>query len=70
MNQPNEQTFSSSNILLKKIWRLKETVEFLGISKGHLYNLTSRNEIPHIKKGKLLYFVPQDVENWVLEGNS
>lgn len=53
----------------KQIWRIKDTAEYLGVSKGHLYNLVSRREIPFIKKGKLLYFIPSEIENWLLEGS-
>lgn len=53
----------------KKIWRIEDVVEFLGVSKGYIYQLTSKEKIPFIKKGKLVYFVPQEIENWVLEGN-
>lgn len=51
------------------IWRINDVSKYLGVTKGHIYNLVSRNKIPHIKKGRLLYFVPSEIENWVLEGN-
>jgi len=51
------------------IWRIGDVVEYTGLSKGHIYNLTSRDEIPHTKKGKILFFVPEEIRNWILEGN-
>lgn len=51
-----------------EIWRMKHVCEYLGVTRGHIYNLVSQNKIPYIKKGKLLYFIPGDIENWVLGG--
>lgn len=53
----------------KKIWRIIDVAEYLQCSVKTIYNKTSRGEIPHIKKGKTLYFRPDVIESWVLEGN-
>ena len=53
----------------KKIWRVRDVAEFLGCSKWHVYNLASDEKIPKIKKGKFIYFVPERIHNWVLEGD-
>jgi excisionase family DNA binding protein len=53
----------------KKIWRINDVALFLQCSVKTIYNKTSKGEIPHIKKGKTLYFRPEEIENWVLEGN-
>ena len=53
----------------KKIWRVKDVAEFLGCSCGHIYNLVSDEKIPKIKKGKFVYFVPERILEWVLEGD-
>ena len=53
----------------KKIWRIADVAEFLGCSKWHIYRLTSDEKIPYIKKGKFIYFVPDCIHNWVLEGD-
>ena len=37
-------------------------------SKYTLYGLTSRREIPFIKKGKKLYFERMELEAWIMEG--
>lgn len=52
-----------------QIWRTEQVAEYLGLSKGHIYNLTSDEKIPFHKKGKVLYFIPSEIENWILEGN-
>lgn len=67
----NDNTKLENNpISNKEFWRIKETSAYLGISIGHLYNLTSKREIPFYKKGKILYFRPLELENWILEGNT
>ena len=60
----------SNSLFDKKIWRTIDVAEFLQISVKTVYNKTSKGEIPYIKKGKVLYFRPEEIENWVLEGNS
>lgn len=59
----------SHTLFYKRIWRTSDVAEFLGVSKGHIYNLCSRREIPFVKKGKQLYFIPKEIENWLLQGN-
>lgn len=54
----------------KRIWRINDAAAYLQCSVRTLYNKTSKGEIPYIKKGKALYFRPEEIENWVLEGNS
>lgn len=58
-----------NNIFDKKIWRIEDVAEYLQISVKTIYNKTSKSEIPYIKKGKILYFRPEEIESWVLEGN-
>ena len=53
----------------KRIWRISDVALFLQCSVGTIYNKTSKGEIPHIKKGKTLYFRPAEIESWVMEGN-
>lgn len=53
----------------KKIWRVKDVADFLGCSTGHIYNLTSDERIPKVKKGKFVFFIPEEIHNWVLEGD-
>lgn len=53
----------------KRIWRIADVAEYLQCSVKTIYNKTSKGEIPHIKKGKVLYFNPVEIENWLMEGN-
>ena len=44
-----------------------EAADYLGISKSHLYKLTSANKIPHYKPhGKRLYFTKGELNTWLL----
>lgn len=41
---------------------------FTGLSKSHLYKLTSAQKIPHYKpSGKMLYFDREELEKWLLQ---
>lgn len=52
----------------KKIWTKKDVSLFLGLSVGTIYNKTHKGEIPFKKRGNRLYFIPQDILNWIDEG--
>jgi predicted DNA-binding transcriptional regulator AlpA len=59
----------SAKIFHNRIWRVKDVANFLGCSTGHIYNLSSDERIPKVKKGKFLYFIPENILNWIQEGN-
>lgn len=41
---------------------------FTGISKSHLYKLTSASIVPHYKpRGKMIYFDRAELEKWLLQ---
>ena len=59
----------------KIIWRVDDVAEFLGVSVGHVYNLVLASKqmrrgsgIPYRKRGKLLYFLPNEIFDWIDEG--
>ena len=51
----------------KEVLNLNDVAIWTGISKAHLYRLTSEQEIPHYKKGKNLFFKKSEIEEWMLE---
>ncbi len=61
---------NKNELFKKKLWRVSDLAEFLGISKGHIYNLNSEGRIPSRKKGKLLFFIPVEIFEWVLDGGT
>lgn len=50
----------------KQVLTVSEVIEFLSISKSHLYKLTSTKRIPHSKQGKRLYFDRAALEHWLV----
>ena len=57
-----------SNLYKKKIWRVADVAIFMNVSKGHIYNLCYKSMIPKYKKGKCLYFIPDEILEWILQG--
>lgn len=51
----------------KTVLDLSEAATFTGYSESHLYNLTSKKQIPHYKKNRKLYFKKSELEEWLLE---
>ena len=51
----------------KTVLNLDEVSEFTGLSKSHLYKLTSQGLIPHYKpNGKYIFFNRLELEKWLL----
>ena len=50
----------------KNVLTFDEVARFTGLSKSHLYKLTSGAKIPHFKpQGKFIYFNRVEVEVWL-----
>ncbi|MBL7871379.1 MAG: helix-turn-helix domain-containing protein [Cyclobacteriaceae bacterium] len=47
---------------------LDEASEFTGLSKSTIYRLTSQKQIPHIKRGRLL-FNRAELTSWIQAGS-
>ena len=47
--------------------RINDVAKILGCSIGHIYNLAHKDEIPHYKKGKYLFFLYSDILDWIME---
>lgn len=51
----------------KTVLNLAEVAELTGLSKSHIYKLSSKGLIPHYKpNGKQNYFNRIEIENWLL----
>src|SRR5205085_8439297 len=46
---------------IELLMTIQEAAEFLNLAVTTVYGLTSRNELPSIKKGKRLYFSKSDL---------
>jgi excisionase family DNA binding protein len=51
-----------------KLMTIKEAATFLKLKVSTLYEKTAEKTIPHIKRGKRLYFYIDDLETWLKEG--
>jgi len=62
-----ENLIEEQGILKKDVLNFSETCKYLGLSKSHLYKLTSSKSIPHFcPQGKRLYFKRTDMGDWLL----
>ena len=46
----------------------REASEFLGIKMNTMYQYTSKGILPHYKRGGKVYFIKDELVNWVKQG--
>ena len=51
-----------------QIFLIQEASKFLDLAVPTIYGLTSKNQIPHFKKGKKLYFRESELIAWIESG--
>ena len=51
----------------KNVLTFDDLVLLTGLSRSHLYRLTSSHQIPYYKKGKCCFFDKNEVEAWLKE---
>lgn len=62
----NTVRITDDSYLYKEILTADEACALLGITKGYLYKLTHRHEIPFYRpNGKLIYFERKDLMAWM-----
>ena len=49
---------------------ITEAAKYISLTIATVYGLTSRKEIPHIKKGKRLYFLKKDLNQYLENGRN
>lgn len=53
-------------VLDKNMLNIDDVALLTGLSKSHIYKLTSGRQIPYYKpNGKLMYFDKSEIENWM-----
>lgn len=52
------------------LWSVKQAMKFLGVGKSWLYDACGRNEVPHVRLGANIRFVPEVLRKWVLTAAS
>lgn len=61
-----EYSPSTTTTPTKEILSFTEGCEYLDISKSYGYKLTSKQELPHYKRGKKIYFKRVELDEWML----
>ena len=56
------------SVSTKDMMTIEETSEFLNLARQTLYGMTSKREIPHLKKNRKVYFLRSELETWMSEG--
>lgn len=51
-----------------KIGGIELAMQVTGLAKSTVYNLASESRIPHMKRGKKLYFSREELLSWLREG--
>ena len=59
----------SKTLFDKQIWTIDDFVTVTGIAKQTVYNKTSKDEIPHRKRAGKLFFLPEEIHDWIDEGD-
>ena len=57
----------ATSIAAKNVLNIDDVAYLTGFKKATLYSMTSRNEIPHSKKGGKLFFAKGEIEQWLME---
>jgi excisionase family DNA binding protein len=63
-------TFKEVEQTKDELMTVETAADYLSMSRSSIYQLTSRLEIPFMKKGKRLYFKKEELRQWVEEGSN
>jgi excisionase family DNA binding protein len=67
LNQSAEKTEPETQLPEKELLTVADVSQMLNLSKGTIYNKTSKQEIPCIKKGRRVYFDKKEIVAWLRE---
>jgi excisionase family DNA binding protein len=66
----NERSLTKEEAPQDELMTVETAAVYLRMSRSNIYQLTSRFEIPFMKKGKRLYFKKEELRRWVEEGSN
>jgi excisionase family DNA binding protein len=66
----NEEGSVKEQLPKDELMTVETAADYLRMSRSSIYQLTSRLEIPFMKKGKRLYFKKEELRQWVEEGSN
>ncbi len=65
LNQAATPAEPASPEIENELLTVTDVCKKLNISKGAIYNLTSKRGIPHFKRGGRIYFDRSEVDEWI-----
>ena len=63
-----ENTPAELSLKAKLAWTYAECAPLIGVSVSQLQHMVHRRQIPFVKRGKLVRFLPSEIEAWLEEG--
>ena len=57
-------TMNTSEQLRNRLWDAREAAGFLKVSRSWIYARVERDEMPYIRVGGLIRFVPSQLRDW------
>jgi predicted DNA-binding transcriptional regulator AlpA len=67
-NETGEFTTRPTPTNVNEHFDVKGVADFLGMKSSGIYGLVHKRKIPHIKKGKRLYFFKSQISEWLRNG--
>lgn len=67
----SDTTFGTKDVLINnddKVLSVMEVSKILGLAKATIYSKVSRRELPHMKRGKILYFSEKEINEYIKGG--
>jgi len=65
----NELSLTINSEKKEEFITIKDASIHIGIAVQTIYRLVSQHEIPFYKKGKRLYFIKSELNEWIKQGN-
>lgn len=63
------KTVKSDSLFDNRILRVEQVAEMLQFSKWHVYRLVSQKKIPFRKRGSALFFLRDEIFDWINNGD-
>jgi excisionase family DNA binding protein len=54
---------------MRPLWNINQVAEQINIPKNSIRGKVARQEIPHVKIGRRVFFVPEVIEDWVKQNS-
>lgn len=52
---------------IEDLWTVREVMKFLALKRTAVYERVNAGELPHLRIGNQLRFVPDQIRRWVVE---